>query len=176
MALDLIYKIGKQTAKDMGAAYKPSPIDPMIEKLVVQLGRLGKKAGKGFYDYPADGKKHLWPGLAELAPRAAEQPPVDELKKRFLYIQALETARCYEENVLTAPEDADVGAILGWGFAPWSGGPLSLIDTVGLKAFVAECDRLAQAYGPRFAPNALLRQMAEKGETFYGAAAAKKAA
>ena len=147
VALDLIYKIGKQTAKDMGAAYKPSPIDPMIEKLVVQLGRLGKKAGKGFYDYPADGKKRLWPGLAELAPRAAEQPSVDELKKRFLYIQALETARCYEEKVLTAPEDADVGAILGWGFAPWSGGPLSLIDTVGLKAFVAECDRMAQAYG-----------------------------
>jgi 3-hydroxyacyl-CoA dehydrogenase/enoyl-CoA hydratase/3-hydroxybutyryl-CoA epimerase len=176
VALDLIYKIGKQTAKDMGAAYKPSPIDPMIEKLVVQLGRLGKKAGKGFYDYPADGKKHLWPGLAELAPRAAEQPPVDELKKRFLYIQALETARCYEENVLTAPEDADVGAILGWGFAPWSGGPLSLIDTVGVAEFVRECDRLAQAYGPRFAPNALLRQMAEKGETFYGGASAKKAA
>ncbi|HET7155844.1 MAG TPA: 3-hydroxyacyl-CoA dehydrogenase family protein, partial [Hyphomicrobiaceae bacterium] len=176
VALDLIYKIGKQTAKDMGAAYKPSPIDPMIEKLVVQLGRLGKKAGKGFYEYPADGKKHLWSGLAELAPRATEQPSVDELKKRFLYIQALETARCYEENVLTAPEDADVGAILGWGFAPWSGGPLSLIDTVGLKAFVAECDRMAQAYGPRFAPNALLRQMAEKGETFYGAADAKKAA
>jgi 3-hydroxyacyl-CoA dehydrogenase / enoyl-CoA hydratase / 3-hydroxybutyryl-CoA epimerase len=176
VALDLIYKIGKQTAKDMGAAYKSSPIDPMIEKLVVQLGRLGKKAGKGFYDYPADGKKHLWPGLAELASRAAEQPSVDELKKRFLYIQALETARCYEENVLTAPEDADVGAILGWGFAPWSGGPLSLIDTVGLKAFVVECDRLAQAYGARFAPNALLRQMAEKGETFYGTTSAKKAA
>ena len=147
----------------------------MIEKLVVQMGRLGKKAGKGFYDYPADGKKRLWPGLAELAPRAAEQPTVDELKKRFLYIQALETARCYEEKVLTAPEDADVGAILGWGFAPWSGGPLSLIDTVGVKAFVAECDRLAQAYGPRFSPNALLRQMAEKGETFYGAAEKKAA-
>jgi 3-hydroxyacyl-CoA dehydrogenase/enoyl-CoA hydratase/3-hydroxybutyryl-CoA epimerase len=170
VALDLIHKIGKQTAKDMGAAYQASPVDPLIEKLVVGLGRLGKKAGKGFYDYPADGKKRLWPGLAELAKRAAEQPAVDELKKRFLYVQALETARCYEENVLTAPEDADVGAILGWGFAPWSGGPLSLIDTVGLKTFVAECDRLAQAYGPRFAPTAGLRRMAEKGETFYPAA------
>lgn len=176
VALDLIYKVGKQTAKDLGDGYKPSAVDPMIEKLVVQLGRLGKKAGKGFYDYPADGKKRLWPGLAEFASRAAEQPSVDELKKRFLYIQALEAARCYEENVVTAPEDADIGAILGWGFAPWSGGPLSLIDTVGLKAFVAECDRLAQAYGPRFAPNGLLRQMAEKGETFYGTASAKKAA
>ena len=83
----------------MGDAYKASAVDPLIEKMVVQQGRLGKKAGKGFYDYPADGKKHLWPGLAELAPRAAEQPFVDELKKRFLYIQALETARCYEEKV-----------------------------------------------------------------------------
>lgn len=176
VALDLIYKVGKQTAKDLGDAYQPTAVDPMIEKLVVQLGRLGKKAGKGFYDYPADGKKRLWPGLAEFAARAAEQPSVDDLKKRFLYIQALEAARCYEENVVTAPEDADVGAILGWGFAPWSGGPLSLIDTAGLEAFVAECDRLAQAHGPRFAPSALLRTMAEKGETFYGAASAKKAA
>jgi 3-hydroxyacyl-CoA dehydrogenase/enoyl-CoA hydratase/3-hydroxybutyryl-CoA epimerase len=176
VALDLIYRIGKQTAKDMGAAYQPSSIDGMIEKLVVTQGRLGKKAGKGFYDYPVGDKKHLWPGLAELAPRAAEQPSVDELKKRFLYVQALETARCYEENVLTAPEDADVGAILGWGFAPWSGGPLSLIDTVGAKAFVAECDRLAQAYGPRFAPNALLRRMAETGGTFYDAAPGQKVA
>ena len=176
VALDLIYKIGKQTAKDMGAAYQPSPVDPMIEKLVVGMGRLGKKAGKGFYDYPADGKKRLWSGLAELASRSAEQPSVDELKKRFLYIQALETARCYEEGVLTAPEDADVGAILGWGFAPWSGGPLSLIDTVGPKAFVAELDRLAQAYGPRFTPTAGLRRMAETGATFYGAEPASKAA
>ena len=92
VALDLIYKIGKQTAKDMGDAYKPSPVDPMIEKLVVQMGRLGKKAAKGFYDYPSDGKKRLWPGLAELAPRAKEQPSADDLKTRFLYIQALETA------------------------------------------------------------------------------------
>lgn len=175
VALDLIYKIGKQTAKDMGAAYKPSPIDGMIEKMVVELGRLGKKAGKGFYEYPAGGKKHLWSGLSGLVKRAAEQPGVDELKKRFLYIQALETARCFEENVITAAEDGDVGAILGWGFAPWSGGPLSLIDTVGVAEFVRECDRLAQAYGPRFAPNALLRKMAEKGETFYRSGSSKAA-
>jgi 3-hydroxyacyl-CoA dehydrogenase/enoyl-CoA hydratase/3-hydroxybutyryl-CoA epimerase len=175
VALDLIYKIGKQTAKDMGDAYKPTAADPLIEKLVVGLGRLGKKAGKGFYDYPADGRKRLWPGLAQFADRAAGQPSVEELKRRFLYIQALETARCYEEKVLTAPEDADVGAILGWGFAPWTGGPLSLIDTVGVAEFVRECDRLAQAYGPRFAPNPLLRRMADKGETFYGVAGRKAA-
>ena len=176
VALDLVYKINKQSQKDMGDAYPRTKADDLIETLVVKLGRVGKKGGKGFYDYPADAKKHLWSGLAELAPRAADQPSVDELKKRFLYIQALETARCYEEKVITEPADGDVGAILGWGFAPWSGGPLSLIDTVGAAAFVAECDRLAQAYGPRFAPNALLRRMAEKGEPFYPAASASKAA
>jgi len=176
VALDLIYKIGKQTQNDMGAAYQRSKADDLIETLVMELGRLGKKAGKGFYDYPADGRKHLWPGLAELAPRAAEQPSVEELETRFLYIQALEAACCTEEKVVTAPEDADVGAILGWGFAPWSGGPLSLIDTVGPAAFVRECHRLAQAYGSRFAPNALLQRMAETGETFYPAASTPKAA
>lgn len=175
VALDLIYKIAAQTAKDVGPAYQRTPVDGLIEKMVKDLGRLGKKNGKGFYEYPAVGKKHLWPGLAELAPRAKEQPTVDELKTRFLFIQALETARCLEENVLTAPEDGDVAAILGWGFAPWSGGPLSLIDTVGLAEFVRECDRLAQAYGPRFAPNALLRKMAQAGETFYRSGTSKAA-
>jgi 3-hydroxyacyl-CoA dehydrogenase/enoyl-CoA hydratase/3-hydroxybutyryl-CoA epimerase len=170
VALDLVYKVGKQTAKDLGAAYKPSPMDPLVEKMVMELGRIGKKAGKGFYDWPADpkGKKTLWPGLNDLVKRAAEQPDVGELKKRFLYRQALEAARCYEENVVTDPADADVGAILGWGFAPWSGGPLSLIDTVGAAEFVRECDRMAQMYGERFKPNAMLREMAAKGGTFYG--------
>ena len=176
VALDLVYKVGKQTRADLGDAYRASPIDGLIEKLVVELGRLGKKVGKGFYDWPADGKKRLWPGLADLVPQAAEQPDPKELRKRFLYAQAIETARCYEENVVTAPEDADIGAILGWGFAPWTGGPLSLIDTVGVAEFVRECDRLAQAHGERFTPNALLRRMAENGETFYGKKPADKAA
>jgi 3-hydroxyacyl-CoA dehydrogenase / enoyl-CoA hydratase / 3-hydroxybutyryl-CoA epimerase len=172
VALDLIYKIGKQTQKDLGDAYRPSALEPMIEKLVIELGRVGKKSGKGFYDYPADGKKRLWPGLAELVPRAAEQPEPEELRCRFLYAQAIETARCFEERVVTDPADADIGAILGWGFAPWTGGPLSLIDTIGVAEFVRDCDRLAQKYGERFTPNALLRRMAERGESFYGAAKA----
>jgi 3-hydroxyacyl-CoA dehydrogenase/enoyl-CoA hydratase/3-hydroxybutyryl-CoA epimerase len=176
VALDLIYKIGKQTRADLGDAYRASPLDDLIEKLVVELGRLGKKSGKGFYDHPADGKKRLWPGLAELVPPAPEQPDPAELRTRFLYIQALETARCYEEKVVTAPEDADIGAILGWGFAPWTGGPLSLIDTVGAAEFVRECDRLAQRYGDRFTPNPLLRHLAETGGKFYEAKAAGQAA
>ncbi len=171
VAIDLMYKVGLQTRKDLGDAYRASPADGIIDKMVNEYGRVGKKAGKGFYEYPEGDKKRLWSGLSKLAKLAAEQPDVDELKTRFLYIQALEAARCFEEKVVTAPEDADIGAILGWGFAPWSGGPLSLIDTVGPAEFVRQCDLLAQRFGPRFAPPALLRQMATSGKRFYDAAA-----
>lgn len=175
VALDLAYKVREQTKKDLGDKYVSGPADELLEEMVVKLGRVGKKAGKGFYDYPADGKKKLWPGLPDLVGKSLdpEALEVQELKNRFLYIQALEAARCFEEGVVTDVRDADVGAILGWGFAPWSGGPLSLIDMVGTAAFVEACDKLAQKYGPRFTPNKLLRDMASKGETFYGRFAPK---
>jgi 3-hydroxyacyl-CoA dehydrogenase/enoyl-CoA hydratase/3-hydroxybutyryl-CoA epimerase len=99
---------------------------------------------------------------------------VGELKQRFLVIQALETARCFEENVLTDVRDADVGAILGFGYAPFTGGPLSYIDGMGAKAFVSLCESLASKHGPRFEPNALLRDMAARNETFYGRFAPEK--
>ena len=170
VSLDLAYKVREQTKKDLGDKYVGSPADDLVKKMVVALGRVGKKAGKGFYDYPADGKKKLWPGLADLVGKSENPDDLDvqELKNRFLYIQALEAARCFEEGVVTDVRDADVGAILGWGFAPWAGGPLSLIDMVGTKEFVEACDKLAQKYGPRFTPSKLLRDMASKGETFYG--------
>ncbi|MEP5698694.1 MAG: 3-hydroxyacyl-CoA dehydrogenase, partial [Sneathiella sp.] len=97
------------------------------------------------------------------------QPSVEEVIKRLIFIQSVETARCLEENVVMTPEDADVGSILGWGFAPSRGGAISQIHTTGVETFVAECDRMAQAYGTRFTPPKLLRNMAEKGETFYAA-------
>jgi 3-hydroxyacyl-CoA dehydrogenase/enoyl-CoA hydratase/3-hydroxybutyryl-CoA epimerase len=170
VALDLGYKVRQQTKKDLGAAYRETPADAIIEEMVVKRERFGRKNGKGFYDYPADGKKKIWPGLAELIEtKIKEAPPElrDEYKKRLLYIQALETARCFEEGVITDPRDADIGSILGWGFAPYTGGTISLIDGLGAAKFVEECDRLAQKYGERFKPNALLRDMAAKGETFY---------
>ncbi|MES1991613.1 MAG: 3-hydroxyacyl-CoA dehydrogenase NAD-binding domain-containing protein [Pseudomonadota bacterium] len=178
VSLDLAYKVRQQTKKDLGDKYVTGPADVIIEKMVVELGRVGKKAGKGFYDYPADGKKKLWTGLSEVARTSKDIDDVDvqELKNRFLYIQALEAARCFEEGVVTDVRDADVGAIIGWGFAPWSGGPLSLIDMVGAKVFVETCDTLAQKYGERFKPNKLLRDMAEKGDTFYDRFAPEKAA
>jgi 3-hydroxyacyl-CoA dehydrogenase/enoyl-CoA hydratase/3-hydroxybutyryl-CoA epimerase len=181
VALDLAYKVREQTKKDLGDKYEPGPSDALIETMVAKLGRMGRKNGKGFYDYPAEkgAKKRLWPGLKDIVQikqTVAEPGEVEELRKRFLYRQAVEAARCFDENVVTDPREADVGAILGWGFAPYTGGPLSIIDAVGTKKFVEECDRLAQKYGKRFTPPKLLRDMAAKGETFYGRFGAKKAA
>jgi len=135
--------------------------------MVEKLGRIGKKAGKGFYDYPTDGKKRLWAGLGEAFPVKAEQPDVQDVIKRLVYIQSVETARCLEEKVVIDVRDADVGSIMGWGFPPFRGGTVSNIDTVGLKPFVAECDKLAQKFGARFTPPTLLREMADQGKRFY---------
>jgi 3-hydroxyacyl-CoA dehydrogenase/enoyl-CoA hydratase/3-hydroxybutyryl-CoA epimerase len=171
VALDLAYKVREATKKDMGDQYVAGPVDTLISKMVVDLGRYGRKNGKGFYDYPADGAKRLWPGLSDLVPvktADADKALIEEIRTRLLYRQAVEAARCFEEGVVTDPRDADVGAILGWGFAPWTGGPISLIDSVGAKAFVETCDKLTEKYGSRFAPPKLLREMAASGETFYG--------
>lgn len=167
VSLELSYHVGQATKKALGDAYVVQDADGVVEKLYLELGRKGKKNGKGLYDYPEGGEKHLWPGLAEHFPLAENQPTSEEVTKRLLYRQAIEVIRCYEEGVLQAPEDADIGAIFGWGFAPWTGGPLSMVDTIGVKKFAAECDRLAQAYGDGFAVPKMLRDKAEKGENFY---------
>lgn len=169
VSIELMYKVQQATKAALGDKYQAQPSDDVAELFVAKLGRLGKKVGKGFYDYPEGGKKHLWPELASQFRQAEHQPDVGELKKRFLYRQAIECARCFEEGVVTDPADADIGAIFGWGYAPHTGGPLSLIDTVGVKKFVEECDRLAQLHGARYTPPKLLRDMAASGKTFYAA-------
>jgi len=167
VTLDLGYKITMQTASDLGEDYVFDSGFPVIRKFVEELDRKGKRFGKGFYEYPEGEKKYLWPGLAELYPVKDEQPPVQEVIDRLLYRQALETARCFEEGVLDHPADADIGSIFGWGFSPWTGGTLSFVDTVGIQHFVAECDRMAEAYGPRFAVSDWLRERAGRGESFH---------
>ncbi len=178
VALDLSVKIAKQTAEDLGDKYQPLPGAHIVQKMVEELGRYGRKNGKGFYDYDSK-PKTLWKGLAELAPvKIAESTPemVEDQKRRLLYRQAVEVARCWEEGVIDDPREADVGAILAWGFAPWTGGPITMIDQIGLKAFVEQADKYAEKYGDRFSPPQLLRDMAAKGETFYGKFAGQKAA
>jgi 3-hydroxyacyl-CoA dehydrogenase/enoyl-CoA hydratase/3-hydroxybutyryl-CoA epimerase len=171
VSIELSWHVLKMTREALGDAYVPSPADGVVEKFIEELDRKGKKTGRGFYDYPEGGRKRLWPGLADHYPRAIEQPAPDEVRKRLLYVQAIDSVRCLEEGVVTHPADADIGSIFGWGFPAYTGGTLSFIETEGLARFVAEADRLAAAYGDRFRVPERLREMAEKGETFYGNAA-----
>ncbi len=178
VALDLSVKIARQTAEDLGDKYQPLPGSEIVRKMVEDLGRYGRKNGKGFYDYDQKPKK-LWSGLSDLAPvKINDSTPemVEDQKQRLLYRQAIEVARCWEEGVIDDPREADVGAILAWGFAPWTGGPITMIDQTGLKAFVEQADKYAAQYGDRFKVPQLLRDMAAKGETFYGKFAGTKAA
>ena len=170
VALDLGWKILKATEADLG----PKAINPqqkwLLQELVEKRGRLGRKNGKGFYDYPQSGPKRLWPGLTELQKKKLDPDKIDiqELKHRLLMVQSLEAARCVEEGVITDVREADVGSILGFGFAPFTGGILSYIDMMGAKRFVDICKKLEKKYGPRFQSPKLLLDMAQKGDTFYG--------
>jgi len=165
LTFDLPLKIVEQAIEQEGDKYV-LPAGVAVLKAMKAAGRSSKKDGAGFYHYPAEGGKHLWKGLAELFP-VSDNYDVEQLKQRFLYTQAIETARCLEENVIETSEDGDLGAVYGWGFPAWTGGTLSYIDTVGIEMFVRECDRLAQLYGPRFAPSLWLRERAAKGQRFY---------
>ncbi len=175
VTLELQWKIMRQTEQDLGARFV-KPVGYDVLRKMIDLGRFGRRQGGGYYDYPADGPKHLWPGLREHWPVAAEQPGVQEIMKRFLFIEALESARCMEEGVITHPADADLGSILGIGYPAWTGGAISYIETFGIPEFVAECQRLARRYGPRFKPTRTLRRMAKEGRRFYPLPSAGKAA
>ncbi|RVA13610.1 3-hydroxyacyl-CoA dehydrogenase [Mesorhizobium sp. M7A.F.Ca.US.002.01.1.1] len=168
-AIDLAEKIMKQTIRDLG----DKAVDPkqmaLINTMVDDHGRFGRKNGKGFYDYPAKpAKKKLWPGLKALYPQLApEKVDYEELQQRLLVTIALEAARVMEEGIVTDPREADVGSILAFGFAPYTGGALSYIDGIGAKAFVKIARNLQKKYGAEFKAPKLLLDMAEKGERFY---------
>ena len=167
-SIDLGAKIARATKAAMGDAYPDSPADDLIFWMEEQ-GRLGRKANAGFFDYDDKGKRvEYWKGLSEKYPQAAEQPDLIEVQERLMFAQVLEAVRALEEGVLMDIREGDVGAVLAWGFAPWSGGPLSWLDIIGTPYAAERCDQLAETYGDRFACPPLLREMAEKGQTFYG--------
>ncbi len=166
-SIDLGVKIAKATKAAMGDAYPDEAVDAVLFAMAGQ-GRLGRKSGRGFYAYDEKGQRTgLWDGLAAAYPVADAQPDLPGAQHRLLMAQVLEAVRALEEGVLTDIREGDVGAILGWGFAPWSGGPFSWLDMIGAARAVEICDALAAAHGPRFAAPALLRDMASGGQTFY---------
>ncbi|MEP4198604.1 MAG: 3-hydroxyacyl-CoA dehydrogenase NAD-binding domain-containing protein [Aliishimia sp.] len=167
-SIDLGAKIARATKAAMGNEYPDSEADDLIFWME-DLGRMGRKANAGFFDYDEKGKRlGYWKGMHDKYPLAAEQPELQEIKDRLMFVQVLEAVRALEEGVLMDIREGDVGAILGWGFAPWSGGPLSWLDMIGTPYAAERCDQLEAKFGARYACPALLREMAEKNQTFYG--------
>ena len=167
VSLTLCDLVRKATIADLakeGKTIPDHPAFPVIERLLNEFGRKGKAAGAGFYEYPADGKKYLWPELSKLY--KGDELPFQDLKDRLLFIQALETVRIFEEKVLMSTADANIGSIFGFGFAPWTGGTLQFINGYGVRAFAERATELAKKYGDRFAPPKLLLEKAERNEAF----------
>jgi len=171
VSMTLMQHIRDQSRKDTEAAggtWNPHPAEAVIDAMVNEHGRKGKAAGAGFYEYPANGKKHLWPELETLFVNVekARTVKLQELKDRILFIQAIETVRCLEEGVLRTVEDANIGSIFGIGYAPWTGGAIQFINQYGVRAFTERASALAETYGERFAPPKLLQEKAETNTPF----------
>lgn len=166
-SIDLGVKIAKATRAAMGDAYPDGAVDEVLFWLADE-GRLGRKSNAGFYAYDDAGKRQgLWDGLEAKYPVADEQPELTEIQHRLMFAQSLEAVRALEEGVLEDIREGDVGAILGWGFAPWSGGPFSWLDMLGAPRATEIADGLTERHGDRFQTPKLLREMAEKGQSFY---------
>ncbi|WP_430463072.1 3-hydroxyacyl-CoA dehydrogenase NAD-binding domain-containing protein [Tabrizicola sp.] len=174
-SIDLGVKIAKATRAAMGDAYPDGAVDDVLFWMEGH-GRLGKKSNAGFYAYDAAGKREgLWEGLEARYPTAKDQPDLATVQHRLLMAQVLEAVRALEEGVLTDIREGDVGAILGWGFAPWSGGPFGWLDIIGAARAVDICEGLTETFGPRFTAPQMLREMAAKGRVFYPETPAKAA-
>ena len=166
-SIDLGAKIARATKAAMGDAYPDGAVDEVVFWMEAE-GRLGRKSNAGFYSYDEKGKRQgLWDGITAKYPTAKDQPDLITVQHRLLFAQVLEAVRALEEGVLEDIREGDVGAILGWGFAPWSGGPFSWLDMIGTPYAAERCNQLTDAFGDRFACPALLRDMADKNQSFY---------
>ncbi|MEW2633663.1 3-hydroxyacyl-CoA dehydrogenase NAD-binding domain-containing protein [Streptomyces sp. NPDC048389] len=162
----------KRAIEEAGGTWAGHPSDSVIDRMVDEFGRTGRSGGAGFYDYDEDGRRTgLWPGLREHFAHADADVPFDDMKERMLFSEALDTVRCLEENVLTSVADANIGSIMGIGFPAWTGGALQYINGYegGPAGFLARARELAERYGERFQPPALLVEKAERGEVFTDA-------
>ena len=169
VSLGLMLHIREQTQKDLKAEGKEvssHPSDRVLDVMAGEYGRYGKARGAGFYEYPEDGKKYLWPELTSIFPRQGEPLCQTEMMDRLMFVQVLETVRCLAENVVTSVAEANIGAILGWGFAPFKGGTLQYINDYGLDDFISRSEVLAEKYGPRFTPPEMLLAMRDAKKTF----------
>ena len=167
--IGLVAGIRNQTRKDLAAEGKklpPGPADPVIDLMTEKLNRLGRANGRGFYEYPDNGKKYLWPELKKHFPPTKNPLSQNKMMERMLFVQVIETIRCYEENVVTSVEDANIGSIFGWGFAPLKGGTLQFVNDYGIQEFEKQAQKLAKKYGERFAPPELLIEMAANNKMF----------
>jgi 3-hydroxyacyl-CoA dehydrogenase/enoyl-CoA hydratase/3-hydroxybutyryl-CoA epimerase len=174
-SIDLGVKIAKATKAAMGDAYPDGAVDEVVFRMA-DLGRLGRKASAGFYAYDEKGNRlGLWDGLSGEWPVSESQPSLTEVQHRLLMAQVLEAVRALEDGVLTDIREGDVGAILGWGFAPWSGGPFGWLDILGQGRAVEICEGLTERHGARFTPPQMLRDMAAEGRGFYTPASRKAA-
>lgn len=165
ISLSLAIKILNTTKKDH--TWATYAFLQVIEKMALEQGRAGKKAGQGFYTYPKEGKKHLWKELTQHFPTQDNLWSAEIVGKRLLHIMALESYRCLEEGVLLSPTDGDVGSLLGFGFPAYTGGVFSYIDYVGIRQFVSECDQFAACFGSRFEVPLSLRDRAVEEERFH---------
>jgi 3-hydroxyacyl-CoA dehydrogenase / enoyl-CoA hydratase / 3-hydroxybutyryl-CoA epimerase len=159
-SMSLSVAVMEQTKADLeaeGKKYTPQPGQEVLVRMVKEFKRPGRAGGGGFYEYPKEGRKYLWPELARIFGKKNAQWDFEELKERILYRQAIETARCLEEGVLEHVHDGNIGSVFGIGFPAWTGGALQYVNHVGTKAFVKRAGELAKKYGPRFAPPKLLK-------------------
>ncbi|WP_193604952.1 3-hydroxyacyl-CoA dehydrogenase NAD-binding domain-containing protein [Nocardioides dongkuii] len=174
--LELMGKIAtatREAAERDGTPYAEHPGTAVVTRML-EAGRAGRLRGAGFYEYDEAGKRaSMWSGLAELFPPAEVQPPIQDVKDRMLFAEALETAKCFEEGVITSAAAANIGSIMGIGFPPMTGGAAQFMTgyegtdgEIGLAAFVARADELAEQYGDRFRPTAYLRELASSGGSF----------
>ncbi len=166
-SLELAVHIAKASSAALGDKYIENDADRVVFKLA-GIGRLGRKSKAGFYDYDTKGKRlGLWKGLSEHFPQISKQPLIKTVKNRLLLIQVVEAIKALEEDVLVDIKEGDVGAIFGWGFAPWSGGPFSWVDSQGIDQTINLCSCLKDQFGTRFGAPNILQKMQKNNQTFY---------